>query len=140
MFELHPQLARDTVRIGSMPLCEVLLMNDAGYPWLILVPRYPGATELHQLSSIDQQQFIRESVFVSAKMHKHFQADKMNVAALGNMVPQLHVHHIARYRDDAAWPKPVWGVQPAVPYDAQELAMTVTTLQALLMEMLQQGS
>lgn len=137
MFELHPQLAKDTIRIGGLPLCDVLLMNDVAYPWLILVPRKADVTELYQLSELEQQQFIKESGFVAAKMQVHFQADKMNIAALGNMVPQLHIHHIARYRSDAAWPKPVWGVQPAKAYDAAELEATVATLQALLGEALQ---
>lgn len=137
MFELHPQLQKDTVKIGSLPLSEVLLMNDTNYPWLILVPRYPEISELHQLSDTDQQQFIRESSFVSARMQKHFQADKMNVAALGNMVPQLHIHHIARYHSDDAWPGPVWGVQPAKPYGEDELQAQKVSLQAVLTDMLE---
>ena len=135
MFELHPQLEKDTIKIGSLPLSEVLLMNDASYPWLVLVPRYPDISELHQLSDIDQQQLIKESAFVSARMQKHFQADKMNIAALGNIVPQLHIHHIARYRHDDAWPRPVWGVQPPRPYETEELETQKLSLQALLAEL-----
>lgn len=137
MFELHSQLANDTFRIGSMPLCEVLLMNDKQYPWLILVPRKQNIREIYELCGEDQQQLIKESSLVSVKMQIHFQADKMNIAALGNMVPQLHIHHIARYQSDAAWPKPVWGVKSSQAYDAAELSALMTSLQALLAEVLQ---
>ena len=114
-FHLHERLAADTAGVGSFPLCEVLLMNDSHYPWVILVPRRLGIREIHQLAETEQQQLMRESVFVAARMQAHFQADKMNVAALGNMVPQLHIHHIARFATDAAWPRPVWGLLPATP-------------------------
>ena len=137
MFALHSQLAKDTIRIGSMPLCEVLLMNDKQYPWLILVPRKDNIREIYELSGEEQQQLIKESSLLAVKMQIHFQADKINVAALGNMVPQLHIHHIARYKTDAAWPKPVWGVKTSQVYDAIEREALVTTLQALLAEVLQ---
>lgn len=133
MFELHSQLHKDTVRIGSFPLCEVLLLNDSQYPWVILVPRREGLTEIYQMTEADQQQFLKESGFLAAKMQVHFQADKMNIAALGNVVSQLHIHHIARYKVDAAWPKPVWGVHPAIAYTDEELSATLASLQALLM-------
>lgn len=135
MFQLHERLANDTVRLGSFALCEVLLMNESTYPWVILVPRRNAVAEIHHLDEADQQQLMRESVFVGAKMQVHFQADKMNVAALGNIVPQLHIHHIARYAGDAAWPKPVWGVQAVVPYTTAELEAVVAGLKALLAEM-----
>lgn len=116
MFELHPRLAQDTLAIGDFPLCRLLLMNDANYPWFILVPRRTGAREIFQLDLIDQQQLLRESSQLSQVLDKVFQADKLNIAALGNMVPQLHIHHIVRYQNDRAWPKPVWGLFPATPY------------------------
>lgn len=137
MFQLDERLANDTVSIGSFALCEVLLMNDANYPWLILVPKRSSLTELYQLSEEDQQIFMQESVFVTAKMQMHFQADKMNVAALGNIVSQLHIHHIARYKTDSAWPGPVWGVNPAEAYSSEELEITAGTLKALFSERLE---
>ena len=116
-FSLHPQLAADTTPVGDLPLTRVLLMNDANYPWLILVPRLPGVGEIIDLEENAQIRLTAEIARVSAALKSLTVCDKLNVAALGNMVPQLHVHVIARRRDDAAWPKPVWGVRPAKPYD-----------------------
>ena len=106
---LHPQLAQDCYVIGRFPLCQLLLMEDANYPWFILVPARTDITEIHQLSDADQQQLMHESVVLSRALEQAFGPDKLNIAALGNVVPQLHVHHIVRYRHDAAWPDPVWG-------------------------------
>ena len=106
---LHPQLAQDCYVIGQFPLCQLLLMEDANYPWFILVPARADITEIHQLSVADQQQLMHESVVLSQALEQAFGPDKLNIAALGNVVPQLHVHHIVRYRQDAAWPDPVWG-------------------------------
>lgn len=133
-FELHPQLAADTLRIGALPLCEVLLMNDARYPWLILVPRRAGVREIFELTDEDQRQLQRESSTLALHLAQEFSADKMNIAALGNVVPQLHVHHIVRYRSDAAWPAPVWGKHPAVPYTAEQRAAMETKLEKILRE------
>lgn len=116
MFKLHTRLAEDTLAVGDFPLCRLLLMNDANYPWFILVPRRTGAREIFQLDRHDQQQLLWESSQLSQVLSKVFQADKLNIAALGNMVPQLHIHHIVRYENDRAWPKPVWGLFPATPY------------------------
>ena len=135
MFELDSQLAGDTFPVARFALCDVLLMDDATYPWLVLVPRREGVTEMHQLAEPDRELLMRESMFVSIRMQSHFQADKMNIAALGNMVPQLHIHHIARYRTDAAWPKPVWGVNPPKPYTQDERESTINGLRALLAAM-----
>lgn len=121
MFTLHPRLAADTLLLGNFPLCQCLLMNDMHYPWLILVPRIDNVREIFELSCEDQQQFLRESSWISERLSKHFNADKINIGALGNMVPQLHIHHIARYQNDAAWPGPVWGKYPAQPYTADNL-------------------
>ena len=117
MFELDERLDADTCWLGDFPLCRVLLMRDANFPWLILVPRRVGVTEIFQLEGQDQLQLMLESSCVSGVMMRLFSADKMNIAALGNMVPQLHVHHIARFRSDLAWPKPVWGCVPPKHYD-----------------------
>lgn len=116
MYELHPQLLKDTLKIGQFELSDVLLMNDDRYPWVILVPRRVNVREIHQLAETEQQQMLKESSFVAIAMTQLFSAHKMNVAALGNMVEQLHLHHVARFTSDAAWPKPVWGIGEATPY------------------------
>ncbi len=116
MYELHSQLAKDTTQIGQFELCDVLLMNDDRYPWVILVPRRVNVREIHQLSEAEQQRLLQESSFVSQAMTQLFSAHKMNVAALGNIVEQLHLHHVARFTSDFAWPKPVWGIGDAMPY------------------------
>lgn len=115
-FVLHERLASDTVPVCDLPLSSVLLMNDGRWPWIILVPRRPDAIELHGLSEADQQQLMREIATASRALTHLFKPDKINVGALGNMVAQLHVHVIARTRDDPAWPGPVWGVGTARPY------------------------
>lgn len=131
-WQLHERLAADTLTVGDFPLCRLLLMNDAQYPWCILVPRVVGAKELHRLDDADQVQVLRESVATARAMEAAFHPHKMNLAALGNMVPQLHLHHIARYKTDAAWPAPVWGKHPAVPYAPEQAAGRIATLQRLL--------
>ncbi len=113
MFKLHSQLAKDCIEVGDFPLSKLLLMNDAQYPWCILVPRVEGITEVFQLVEADQQRLAGESALLSRLLSEAFTADKMNIAALGNLVSQLHVHHVVRYHDDAAWPAPVWGRLPA---------------------------
>ena len=130
MFELHPALSRDCLLIGDLPLCRLLLMNDRQYPWLILVPRRPDLRELYQLDSGDQQQYLLESNTCARVLTALFDAEKLNIAALGNMVPQLHIHHIARFSSDAAWPKPVWGQQPAVAYGQDEAQQRIAALRA----------
>ena len=122
MFELHSQLQADCIPVGDFPLCRLLLLNDRQYPWLVLVPRRAQLREVFELAEADRAQFHVESDLLAQVLSETFKADKMNVAALGNMVPQLHVHHIVRYRQDPAWPAPVWGKLPAVPYAENELA------------------
>lgn len=134
-FSLHPQLAADTAVIGDWPLCRVLLMNDASYPWIILVPRRQDAREIFQLSTADQIQLLKESSMLAEELAKAYSADKLNIAALGNMVPQLHVHHVVRFKTDAAWPKPVWGFQPAVQYSDDELEMRLAGFRDLLSDL-----
>ena len=121
MFELHPRLQADTQILGDLPLCRVLLAKDSQYPWLILVPRVPGLREIHHLPPEQQQQLMQESCAVATLMEEALGPDKINVAALGNLVPQLHLHHVARFSTDAAWPGPIWGAHPAIPYQAQDL-------------------
>jgi len=120
MFVLDERLAADTGLVGDLPLCRVLLMRDANYPWLVLVPRRPDLRELYQLDAADQQQYLLESNTVARLLQQLFSPEKLNIAALGNMVPQLHIHHIARYLTDPAWPRPVWGAVPATPYSSEQ--------------------
>ena len=132
MATIHPQLMQDCQLLGRFTLSHLLLMRDANYPWCILVPDRDDISEIHQLSETDQQQLLRESSLLSLAMESAFSPDKLNIAALGNVVPQLHLHHIARYRTDAAWPAPVWGRVPAKPYLEYELEAVVHSLTSLL--------
>ncbi|MGR4973925.1 HIT domain-containing protein [Pseudomonas sp. LARHCG127] len=122
MFALDPRLQQDTLPIGDFPLCRLLLSNDSNYPWFILVPRRENISELFQLDDIDQLQLWKETAALAETLKDSFDADKMNVATLGNVVSQLHMHVIVRKRDDAAWPAPVWGKHPARPYNAGQVA------------------
>ena len=107
--DIHPQLVNDCVLLGRFPLCYLLLCNDSHYPWFILVPARPDIREIYQLDTSDRQQLLVESCQLSEFLMTHYGGDKLNVAALGNQVPQLHLHHIVRYEGDAAWPGPIWG-------------------------------
>lgn len=130
-FQLHPRLAADTFRVGSLPLSRVLLMNDANYPWCILVPERDGMREIFELEAADRRQLLDEIAAVSRAMAQGFNAGKMNVAALGNVVPQLHVHVIVRCDTDPAWPAPVWGRVATRPYseaERHELLVKLVTL------------
>ena len=133
-FELDPWLAADTFLVGATSLSQVLLMNDARYPWLILVPRQGDITEPFELSEADQARFWQESMRLGQAIKAHFAADKINIAALGNQVAQLHVHHIARFHADDAWPGPVWGVGSAVPYSDPALEVLTGELRSLLQQ------
>lgn len=121
-FSLHPRLAQDTEFIAALPLSQLLLVRDARYPWLILVPAKPGLKELHDLAPEARARLMEEIAETSKMLERLFTPDKINVGALGNLVPQLHIHVIARREGDAAWPGPVWGQGEAVPYAAAELA------------------
>jgi len=127
-WSLHPQLARDTINIGDLPLSRVLVINDANYPWLLLVPRRAEVTEIIDLDEVAQAQLTTEVSRVARALKAVTDCTKLNIAALGNVVPQLHVHVIARRQGDAAWPRPVWGVVPAAPYDKAELEPLVSAL------------
>lgn len=115
-FTLHPTLAADTCIIAELPLCTLLLSNDSNYPWTILVPRRNDISEIYQLSDVDQRQLLTESSTLSRCLQSTLNPDKLNIAALGNVVPQLHIHHIARYKHDKAWPAPIWGHSEPTPY------------------------
>lgn len=121
MIALHPQLKKDCFVLGEFSLCSLLLLDDANYPWFILLPNREGAREIHLLAEQDQQQLLAESMFFSRCLQQVFQPDKLNIAALGNVVPQLHIHHIARLTTDACWPAPVWGAVEAIPYQQKQL-------------------
>ena len=131
MFELHPRLRQDCVLLRKLELCQLLLMNDANFPWFILVPEREDVSEIYQLSQQDQHQLLAESSRLSEFMQQNYQADKLNVAVLGNIVPQLHMHHIARFRHDACWPGPVWGKLPAVAYTDEQVAAIHEQVSAL---------
>ena len=133
-FQLHPQLAQDTWLVTDLPLCRVLLMNETRYPWVILVPRQQDIREIHELTAMERQQLWQESDQLSRALMKLFKPDKLNIAALGNQVPQLHIHHIARFQTDAAWPAPVWGKFPPQAYTATETVARIQHLLAALSE------
>jgi len=116
MFELHPRLSQDCIQLGRFPLCRLLLMNESRYPWFILVPERKDISEIYRLADEDQVRLMHESSCLSRTLAKLFGADKMNIAAIGNLVPQLHVHHVVRYRGDPAWPGPIWGRFDPLPY------------------------
>lgn len=128
MFTLHDQLAADTFNIAESELNLLLLMNDKNYPWCILVPKVPNVKEIFQLSKSDQHQLCDESSLLAETLMDSFQAHKINVAALGNMVPQLHIHHVARFKDDPSWPKPIWGQVDSIAYDEEAKSNIIDTL------------
>ncbi|MEL0106356.1 MAG: HIT family protein [Rhodospirillaceae bacterium] len=132
MFELHQTLAKDTVTVASLPLSQVLLMNDVRYPWLILVPQREDIREIHHLAKDDQGTLFKEIMLASNIVETIFSPEKINIGALGNLVPQLHIHVIARYKDDAAWPGPVWGHGEAVPYTPEPLEALKNQLEEAL--------
>jgi diadenosine tetraphosphate (Ap4A) HIT family hydrolase len=131
-FTLDPRLERDTFCLGAFPLSLLLLMNDATYPWLILVPQRPEIHEIYQLDPADQRQLLVESSHLAEVLTALLRPDKLNIAALGNVVPQLHLHHVARYRSDPAWPAPVWGKTLPVPYRSEQIVALRTSLLPLL--------
>jgi diadenosine tetraphosphate (Ap4A) HIT family hydrolase len=131
-FSLHERLRADTIELTRWPLSIVLLMNVRHWPWLVLVPRRPEIREIHELQETDQRALTAEIVRASRTLTGLVQPHKINVAALGNVVPQLHVHVIARFTDDPAWPKAVWGAVPPEPYPAVELQQRVKSFQKAL--------
>lgn len=131
-WHLHPQLADDTHPVASWPLCELRLMDDANHPWLILVPRVVDAVELVDLSPAQHAELMREVSVASRALQGAFKPYKLNVAALGNLVPQLHIHVIARYQEDVAWPRPVWGMAAAQSYSPEALVQRIEALRVAL--------
>lgn len=127
-FVLDPQLEADTLLIKELPISQLLLMNDKRVAWFILVPRKPNIQEIYELTIEEQVQLLNEITSLSKWSHLFFQADKMNIAALGNVVPQLHIHVIARQKQDFAWPKPVWGIGTREPYPASEAQQLIQTV------------
>lgn len=116
----------------ELPLSLLLLMNDSQYPWTILVPRVEQVKEVIDLSTEQQQQLWCESAWLSRALQQQYRPDKLNIAALGNMVPQLHIHHIARFKHDVAWPQPVWGKYPPVPYTDSEASKQIEAIKSQL--------
>ncbi len=127
-WSLSAQLEKDTINIGDLPLSRVLVIKDAHYPWLLLVPRRAGVVEINDLDDVEQAQLMTEIARVGRALKELTKCDKLNIAALGNVVPQLHVHIIARRSSDAAWPRPVWGAVPAVDHDPQEVQHFISAL------------
>jgi diadenosine tetraphosphate (Ap4A) HIT family hydrolase len=127
-WSLHPQLARDTIAIGDLALSRLFVVNDANWPWLLLVPRRAGASEIIDLDEVERAQLMTEIARVGRALKEVTACDKLNVAALGNVVAQLHVHVIARRSGDAGWPKPIWGAAPPLAHDARELERFVNAI------------
>ena len=121
-FKLHPRLEQDCIALGRFELCRLLMMNDSQYPWFILVPERADLQEIYQLSKIERKILTEESCYLAENLAILYKADKMNIAAIGNLVPQLHIHHVVRYQTDKAWPAPVWGKYPAVPYAERNIS------------------
>src|ERR1700710_531995 len=127
-WSLHAQLKNDTIDIGDLPLSRVLVIKDANYPWLLLVPRRVDTVEIVDLNEVEQAQLMTEINRVARALQDVAKPDKLNIAALGNVVPQLHVHIIARRSSDAAWPRPVWGVVPPIAHDPPEVEAFISAL------------
>ncbi|MFA6163037.1 MAG: HIT family protein [Methylobacter sp.] len=131
-FQLHPRLQQDCITIGRFELCRLMMMNDSQYPWFILVPEKTDINEIYQLTKPDRELLAEESSYLAENLAELYHADKMNIAAIGNMVPQLHIHHIVRYQTDRAWPAPVWGKFDAVPYTEQQITDNLARLRKQL--------
>ena len=132
-FAMHPQLAADSHPVAALKLCDLQLMDDDNYPWLVLVPRIAGARELTDLDPTQRALLVEEIARCEQALQDVFQPHKLNVAALGNLVPQLHVHVIARFEQDPAWPAPVWGRVASKPYAPEALVARVRDLQSTLL-------
>lgn len=139
-FTLHPRLAADCLLVQQLPLCDLLMMNDASYPWFILVPRRNHVSEIIDLNLSDQLQLWQESRCLSEVLRTLFAPDKLNVATIGNLVPQLHMHHVCRFQTDTTWPAPVWGKHPAIPYSVVDAEERMSVLRNALNFVLAQNS
>ncbi len=131
-FRVHSRLQQDCILVGRFELCQLLMMNDSQYPWFILVPQKVGITELYQLEKSERRLLMEESCRLAENVAALYQADKMNVAAIGNLVPQLHIHHVVRYQTDKAWPAPVWGKFDAIPYTEPQIIETISLVKERL--------
>ncbi len=127
-FELNSRLASDSILIGEFPLTSLLMMNDSQFPWFVLVPRRVNIKEAYQLNQSDQLLLWQESSKLSELIMKHFKGDKLNVAAIGNIVSQFHLHHVIRYEKDICWPKPIWGQVPMMEYSNVMLKSSLSNL------------
>ena len=132
-FTLHPDLQRDGIEMGEFSLCQVLLINDSHYPWFVLVPKRSGISDTIDLSAKDYAALWEESHIFSRAIMTAFKGEKLNVAALGNMTPQLHIHHIVRFTSDEAWPGPIWGKHALRPYKTAEVSAVRAKLEAQTM-------
>ena len=132
-FQLDQKLSQDTYLITDLNFCRLLLMNDSQYPWLILVPRKASVVELYELEVTEQQELLSEIATVSRILKQEFSPDKLNIGALGNIVKQLHIHVIARYTDDIAWPGPVWGAHPTKGYDQEAVQLMINKIKQQLL-------
>lgn len=131
-FQLHPQLAQDCFNVGRLVLSEILMMNDSQYPWFILVPRRNHIKEIYQLNPADRLALQAESCLLAETLAAIYRPDKLNIAAIGNLVPQLHLHHVVRYQTDKAWPAPIWGKFASVPYAPTEAGQRISQLREAL--------
>ena len=132
LFQLHPRLKQDCIAIGRFDLCQLLMMNDSQYPWFILVPEKADIKEIYQLSKPERQLLTEESSYLAENLATLYNADKMNIAAIGNLVPQLHIHHVVRFLTDKAWPAPIWGKFAAVPYAPQQITDNIARVKEQL--------
>jgi diadenosine tetraphosphate (Ap4A) HIT family hydrolase len=133
MFILDERLQKDTLLVGRFELCLLLLHRDSNYPWFILVPQRAGVTEIHHLSPTAQQLLLTESALVAETLASLFSPDKLNIAMLGNIVAQLHIHHVARFKTDISWPGPIWGAAPARAYEASALERRLESMRSALL-------
>lgn len=138
-FVLHHRLKADTFHVASLPLCELLMMNDNQYPWFILVPRQIDCQEIYQLSPEDRSQLMNESCLLASILQEQFKPQKLNIATIGNLVPQLHMHHVCRYSTDASWPAPVWGKFPPQAFNPEIASTRISQLQNTLRFVLEQN-
>lgn len=129
-FTLHPQLTADSILLADFEVSKLLMINDGAYPWFVLVPRIADIKDAYELSEVDHMQLTRESRALCEALMCAFLGEKMNVAALGNMVPQLHIHHIVRFASDPAWPGPIWGVQALRPLSEGEISDRIEKVKA----------
>jgi diadenosine tetraphosphate (Ap4A) HIT family hydrolase len=135
-FSIHPQLTQASLPVCELPLSSVWLMNNQRFPWLLLIPRRDGVQEIIDLPPGEQTQLWREIAAASHLLRSLFSPDKLNVASIGNLVPQLHIHVIARFKTDEAWPKPVFGFAPPIPYSQEQSVSLLVNLQSRLPELL----